>query len=449
MVGLLFPCLKSVDMFCTSGEPEVLLPDFTIEEIADKVAGIFEQQETEAETKFEIMKERTITESETLKLEPNSECMESGFVDDEMYDDPLMTETDNDKENLKEDPSYEIEIVPKRTQNADNDLETGFSFPIEFDLQVANDKFSALMEEVKSKSEKTVIDGKERFHCGLCDEICAQLPIHVGRNHAELNFKCSQCPMAVGSGNLLRLHEKVHLALPIPCKICGKEVKDIKNHMLQKHDATKYGKIKCTECPKVFVKNAEFLRHFNNVHLGLKEPCPICQKEMLPNKINSHVKMVHEKVKNHYCPTCGKGFFDRRDMERHVLRIHVGEKELCVECGKELSSGQLKKHIAKCHSDIDNRVICPECGKKVASLLEHVNSVHKKLKNFQCPICPLKCYKKNTLNRHIEWHEKGQCTLDGKQKKTRMRREMKEEIARNFQVDVKDLPSVNPFIHMK
>ena len=215
-------------MFCMGGEPEVLLPDFTMEEITDKVSGIFDQQETQVETKLEIVKDRTITESATLKLEPQSDFMESDFVDDEMYDDPLMTEAGNERENFKEDPSYEIKTVPKRTQNTDNELETGFSFPIEFDLQVANDKFSALMEEVKSKSEKTVIDGKERFHCGLCDEICAQLPIHVGRNHAELNFKCSQCPMAVGSGNLLRLHEKVHLAQPVPCKICGKEVKDIK-----------------------------------------------------------------------------------------------------------------------------------------------------------------------------------------------------------------------------
>lgn len=195
-------------MFCMGREHEVLLPDFTTKELTKKVAGIFEHQETEVENKFQILKDRTITETTSLKLEPQSDCTESSLDDDEMYDDNLMTKICNDIDNFKEDPSYEIQTVPKRTQNAGNELETGFSFPIEFDLQAANEKFSALMEEVKSKSEKTVIDGKERFHCGLCDEICAQLPIHVGRNHAELNFKCSQCPMAVGSANLLRLHEK-------------------------------------------------------------------------------------------------------------------------------------------------------------------------------------------------------------------------------------------------
>ena len=46
-------------MFCMRGE---LLP-FTIKEITDKVEGLFEQQETQVETKFEILKDRTITES--------------------------------------------------------------------------------------------------------------------------------------------------------------------------------------------------------------------------------------------------------------------------------------------------------------------------------------------------------------------------------------------------
>ena len=41
-------------MFCMGGE---LLPDFTIKEITDKVEGLFEQQETQVETKFEILKQ--------------------------------------------------------------------------------------------------------------------------------------------------------------------------------------------------------------------------------------------------------------------------------------------------------------------------------------------------------------------------------------------------------
>jgi hypothetical protein len=28
-------------------------------------------------------------------------------------------------------------------------------------------------------------------------------------------------------------------------------------------------------------------------------------------------------------------------------------------------------------------------------------------KNHQCPLCPLSVYKKNTLKRHLEWHNKG------------------------------------------
>merc|ERR1719220_620817 len=124
-------------------------------------------------------------------------------------------ETNIDRDNYREDPTYETD--EGRIQTKENEIETGFSFPIEFDLRVANDKFNALMEMVKSKSEKSIVNGKERYQCGLCGELCAQLTIHVSRNHAEPNFKCSQCPVAVGSTNLLKLHEKVHLAKPIAC----------------------------------------------------------------------------------------------------------------------------------------------------------------------------------------------------------------------------------------
>ena len=41
-------------------------------------------------------------------------------------------------------------------------------------------------------------------------------------------------------------------------------------------------------------------------------------------------------------------------------------------------------------------------------------------KNHQCPLCPLKCYKRNTLKRHLEWHEKGKLTVNGTPKKPRI-----------------------------
>jgi len=293
----------------------------------------------------------------------------------------------------------------------------------------ATEKFNKLLEEVRLSSEKLEADNdnKERWKCSVCGQVCANLAVHVGRNHADQDFSCSQCDTVVGSEYLLKLHEKTHQTEAKPCHLCGKIVKDMRNHMIQKHEEESKSKIKCPQCPKVYVKNAEFQRHFNSAHLGIKANCPICNKELLPNKITSHIRMVHEKVKNHFCSSCGKGFYDKRDMELHIQRIHLGTKELCIECGKELSAGQLKNHIKKCHSGENLKVICPVCGKKVGYLDEHMRSVHKKEKNHQCPLCPLKCYKRNTLKRHLEWHEKGKLTVNGTPKKPRILKRDKEQ----------------------
>ena len=113
---------------------------------------------------------------------------------------------------------------------------------------------------------------------------------------------------------------------------------------------------------------------------------------------------------------------------KNIYYIHLCLKELCIECGKELSAGQLKNHIKRNHSGEAFKVICPVCGKKVGYLDEHMRSVHKKEKNFKCPHCPLEVYKKNTLKRHLVWHEKKKLTVNGILKKPRILKISKDDL---------------------
>ena len=52
------------------------------------------------------------------------------------------------------------------------------------------------------------------------------------------------------------------------------------------------------------------------------------------------------------------------------------------------------------------RSICPECGKSVIDVRNHISSVHENVRNFSCPICPLKTYRKGPLDRHVAAHDK-------------------------------------------
>ena len=47
---------------------------------------------------------------------------------------------------------------------------------------------------------------------------------------------------------------------------------------------------------------------------------------------------VHEGKKTTMCPTCGFGFYDKRDLQRHISSVHLGEKPFkCPNCDKSFA----------------------------------------------------------------------------------------------------------------
>jgi len=435
VVGLVFPCLAEVDIFTLDSEPVLIMSEYTLPEckqiIQEKIDSLCRQgSDTEDLSTVTIDKVETDAEWQHLdqiessleEREKNSSLLKRKRGRPKGSRKKVKTEQQENRESDKK----QVSEVDKDDENHDGLPRNGkdLLFPVEFDLQAANEKFSSLLTQVQEGSERLADENeKERWKCCLCGEVVTHLAIHVGQKHAHPHFPCSQCDVKFGSEYLLAHHQRSHTN---NVEECGKDMTNL--YQDSKQSNTNVTPIKCTQCDKYYSKNTEFQRHFNSAHLGIKANCPICHKELLPNKITSHIRMVHEKVKNHYCNECGKGFYDKRDMQLHIKRIHLHTKELCGECGKELSAGQLKNHIKKCHSGETFKVICPVCGKKVGYLDEHMRSVHKKEKNHQCPLCPLKVYKKNTLKRHLAWHEKGKLTVNGTPKKPRILKRDKDDL---------------------
>ena len=74
--------------------------------------------------------------------------------------------------------------------------------------------------------------------------------------------------------------------------------------------------LECSYCGKDF-KNAKFLKHHEDKHKSgfieeSQNVCPHCAKEFSKSvNLDRHIKITHQKVKNHECHDCGKKFVDR------------------------------------------------------------------------------------------------------------------------------------------
>jgi len=395
-LGLIFHSLKTSDIFNLPVESSLIFPDFSTRDVQNMIENKLAN----------ILGGLNLTNQEhSVNIE---EVVAVQFK---------IEQEDVTYEEIPELYVPEISFNKNEIESSTND--TDYTDEFGFDLETSEVQLKSLYDEIKKTSTKLTINGKERWSCSMCSQNVAsltKLKIHVARIHAEKNFKCSQCSFATGSLALLKTHKSIHNATAESCPICGKVVLSIKQHMRQVHESDGDQRHFCTECDKSYLRASDLTLHIDNFHLGLKEMCPICGKKLSLKKIQKHIKAVHEKEKRHFCPECGNGFFDKRDMEKHVDRVHREKKTLCNECGKEFSN--ISTHMKKCHSGLDLKVVCPECGKKVSKLVQHVDSVHRQIKNFQCPECPLKCYKKNTLDSHMERHKKGSPKKKGRPRKS-------------------------------
>ncbi|KAK3883014.1 hypothetical protein Pcinc_012643 [Petrolisthes cinctipes] len=74
-------------------------------------------------------------------------------------------------------------------------------------------------------------------------------------------------------------------------------------------------------------------------------------------------RLVHDRVKPHMCPDCGKTFTRPDTLKTHRL-LHTGEKpHMCPDCGKRFNQlGSMKTHRLL-HTG-EKPHVCPDCGKR-------------------------------------------------------------------------------------
>ena len=98
------------------------------------------------------------------------------------------------------------------------------------------------------------------------------------------------------------------------------------------------------------------------------------------SQLNTHVKMIHQQIKDHKCQDCNKLFSRKSDLASHVERIHLkikpSKKFICKGCEAPFEHSQ---HLER-----------------------HMNSVHLKVKPYKCMLCEKAFHVETKLNVHLK-----------------------------------------------
>ena len=259
--------------------------------------------------------------------------------------------------------------------------------------------------------------GEKAFSCQICGALFAHqhgVDRHMKIHANKRPFICSFCNKGFNQKTSLVDHERGHTGeKPYQCDECDEmfaRKSKILNHKVHHHNAPK--PYTCEECGKGFMRSNEIVAH-KRTHTGEKpytcERCGDCftfigglKKHKRRHDIQDGILSIEDKRVE--CTQCGKAFYTKANLERH-MKSHFGIKDFqCVNCGKQYSSERsLQQHVAIVHHG-QRGFECQECGKsftRVTSLKVH-RLTHTNETPYRCEFCTQGYKEKRNLMKHIE-----------------------------------------------
>ncbi|EAT36394.1 AAEL011507-PA [Aedes aegypti] len=196
--------------------------------------------------------------------------------------------------------------------------------------------------------------------------------------------------------------EGKEVKVPQECKICGRVVTYMREHM-RMHKIDKQHK--CPYCDRMFVQGNNLKYHIRK-HLGERPySCELCDKTFYcAPHLKSHMK-VHGPQGLFQCDRCPKTFNQECNLRKHI-RVHTGEKPYkCTKCDKAFNSTSNLKNHQRLHAD-DRAFTCDHCSKSFVDILHlqrHIR-VHTGYQPYICHVCCLAFNCQNGIVEHLKTH---------------------------------------------
>ena len=267
-------------------------------------------------------------------------------------------------------------------------------------------------------------DYKGDYKCSYCGKLFfyqKNFNRHILIEHE--GQKCTYCKEKFQKFFSSEKELKYHISRHHQCHLCEKILvsrKSVAEHIKSVHDKIKDKQ--CTLCGKSYFSSSKLNHHITHVHIAIRShECKTCGKKFVqPSELKRHIRVVHEGIKNHHCTHkgCGKSFTEKTYFNQHV-KCHAVKETLCQMCGSAFRNEEkLNKHVRIIHEGKKDYK-CDECGELFAyesTMKNHKNKIH--YRKFVCHSCDKPFVENSGLQQHLQNVHEGRrdhiCEVCGK-----------------------------------
>ncbi|OXA47395.1 hypothetical protein Fcan01_18015 [Folsomia candida] len=222
---------------------------------------------------------------------------------------------------------------------------------------------------------------------------------------------CSTCLKTFSTKDNLRYHMFTHDPdAKVKCE------RTLQGHIYTAHNTMERPRFPCgfPGCGKTYLNPETVSKHVKTEHTEnpTRFPCILCGKEFRTRRdLESHIS-THTTEKAYTCSTCGRSFAQQTGMKVHEATHLEKSTRRIVKCGLcvriFLSKSNLLTHVKALHENLKNHP-CPSCDKRFltpTNMRTHQEAKHptNKEKNYSCDKCEYRSHSKGNLANHARRH---------------------------------------------